>query len=122
MSDPLGVLLVAADRYGPVVAELGGWSAPMGIVLVADRMSERIVDSLEAVQVDEEHGHAGVVALRDADRARHAVAQQRAVVDHQRAGRRVDRQHLVGVLGGRRQHLGDGPGVRGATQPGEAGA
>lgn len=33
------VLLVAADTYGPVVAELGGWPAPMGIVLVADRMS-----------------------------------------------------------------------------------
>ena len=33
------VLLVAADANGPVVAELGGWSAPMGIVLVADRMS-----------------------------------------------------------------------------------
>jgi multicomponent Na+:H+ antiporter subunit D len=33
------VLLVAADARGPVVAELGGWPAPMGIVLVADRMS-----------------------------------------------------------------------------------
>lgn len=32
-------LTVAADRYGPVVAELGGWPAPMGIVLVADRLS-----------------------------------------------------------------------------------
>ncbi|BBG00607.1 MULTISPECIES: Na+/H+ antiporter subunit D [Pseudonocardia] len=34
-----GILLVAADRNGPVVAELGGWPAPMGIALVADRMS-----------------------------------------------------------------------------------
>lgn len=34
-----GVLLVSADSYGPVVAQLGGWPAPMGIVLVADRMS-----------------------------------------------------------------------------------
>ncbi|MFP5072250.1 Na+/H+ antiporter subunit D [Pseudonocardia nantongensis] len=33
------VLLVAADAHGPVVAELGGWPAPMGIVLVADRLS-----------------------------------------------------------------------------------
>ncbi|WP_255426386.1 Na+/H+ antiporter subunit D [Pseudonocardia sp. C8] len=33
------VLLVAADAHGPVVAELGGWSAPTGIVLVADRAS-----------------------------------------------------------------------------------
>ncbi|WP_433503431.1 Na+/H+ antiporter subunit D [Pseudonocardia halophobica] len=33
------LLLVAADRTGPVVAELGGWPAPVGIVLVADRLS-----------------------------------------------------------------------------------
>lgn len=41
------VLLVAADRggvadhqqSGPVVVELGGWPAPVGIVLVADRLS-----------------------------------------------------------------------------------
>jgi len=33
------VLLVMADRDGPVVAEIGGWPAPVGIVLVADRIS-----------------------------------------------------------------------------------
>jgi multicomponent Na+:H+ antiporter subunit D len=33
------VLLVAADRHGPLVAELGGWPAPVGIALVADRLS-----------------------------------------------------------------------------------
>jgi multicomponent Na+:H+ antiporter subunit D len=33
------VLLVAADTGGPVVAELGGWAAPIGIALVADRLS-----------------------------------------------------------------------------------
>jgi multicomponent Na+:H+ antiporter subunit D len=33
------VLLVAADTSGPVVAELGGWAAPVGIALVADRLS-----------------------------------------------------------------------------------
>jgi multicomponent Na+:H+ antiporter subunit D len=33
------VLLVEADRTGPVVVELGGWPAPVGIVLVADRLS-----------------------------------------------------------------------------------
>jgi multicomponent Na+:H+ antiporter subunit D len=33
------VLLVAADERGPVVAELGGWAAPVGIALVADRLS-----------------------------------------------------------------------------------
>jgi len=33
------VLLVAADRTGPLVVELGGWAAPVGIALVADRLS-----------------------------------------------------------------------------------
>ncbi|GEL26794.1 Na+/H+ antiporter subunit D [Pseudonocardia sulfidoxydans NBRC 16205] len=33
------VLLVQADRHGPVVSEVGGWPAPVGIVLVADRLS-----------------------------------------------------------------------------------
>jgi multicomponent Na+:H+ antiporter subunit D len=33
------VLLVVADRDGPIVAELGGWPAPVGIALVADRLS-----------------------------------------------------------------------------------
>lgn len=33
------VLLVAADSGGPVVTELGGWPAPIGVVLVADRLS-----------------------------------------------------------------------------------
>ena len=32
-------LLVAADRHGPVVLTLGGWSAPLGITLVVDRLS-----------------------------------------------------------------------------------
>ncbi|MFI0356803.1 Na+/H+ antiporter subunit D [Actinomadura sp. 9N407] len=32
-------LLVAADRSGPLVARLGGWPAPIGITLVADRLS-----------------------------------------------------------------------------------
>ena len=34
-----GVLLIAADRRGPVVTALGGWPAPVGIALVADRLS-----------------------------------------------------------------------------------
>ena len=33
------VLLVVADENGPVVAQLGGWAAPVGIALVADRLS-----------------------------------------------------------------------------------
>lgn len=33
------VLVVAADRDGPVVISLGGWPEPLGITLVADRLS-----------------------------------------------------------------------------------
>jgi multicomponent Na+:H+ antiporter subunit D len=33
------VLLVEVDRDGPIVAQAGGWFAPMGITLVADRFS-----------------------------------------------------------------------------------
>jgi multicomponent Na+:H+ antiporter subunit D len=33
------VLLVEVDRNGPIVAQAGGWPAPMGITLVADRFS-----------------------------------------------------------------------------------
>ncbi|WP_320669095.1 Na+/H+ antiporter subunit D [Patulibacter defluvii] len=33
------VLLVAADRDGPQVAAMGGWDPPLGITLVADRLS-----------------------------------------------------------------------------------
>ena len=33
------VLLVAADRDGPLVVQSGGWPAPIGITLVVDRLS-----------------------------------------------------------------------------------
>jgi len=33
------VLLAAADAHGPAVAHLGGWPAPLGITLVADRLA-----------------------------------------------------------------------------------
>jgi len=32
-------LLVEVDRHGPVAAQAGGWPAPLGITLVADRLS-----------------------------------------------------------------------------------
>ncbi len=34
-----GALLFVADDRGPIVAVLGGWAAPVGIALVADRLS-----------------------------------------------------------------------------------
>ncbi|MFI8852451.1 Na+/H+ antiporter subunit D [Streptomyces sp. NPDC053499] len=33
------LLLIAADRHGPQVMDAGGWAPPVGIVLVADRLS-----------------------------------------------------------------------------------
>lgn len=40
----LGIaLLVAVDAVGPLAMELGGWSAPFGIVLVVDRLSAVMV-------------------------------------------------------------------------------
>ena len=47
------VLLVAADRSGPVVAALGGWAPPVGIALVADRLSALLllVSTLVALAV-----------------------------------------------------------------------
>ena len=33
------VLLVGADRHGPLVIEIGGYGAPLGITLVVDRLS-----------------------------------------------------------------------------------
>jgi multicomponent Na+:H+ antiporter subunit D len=33
------ILLVEVDRNGPIVAQAGGWPAPLGITLVADRLA-----------------------------------------------------------------------------------
>ena len=33
------MLLVEVDRNGPIVAQAGGWPAPVGITLVADRLA-----------------------------------------------------------------------------------
>ncbi|QFY08755.1 Na+/H+ antiporter subunit D [Nonomuraea phyllanthi] len=37
------LLLAAADTRGPLVTELGGWPAPIGICLVADRLSTLVL-------------------------------------------------------------------------------
>ena len=37
------VLLVQAYRFGPVVVQVGGWPAPVGIVLVADQLAALMV-------------------------------------------------------------------------------
>ncbi|SEG96907.1 multicomponent Na+:H+ antiporter subunit D [Nonomuraea solani] len=43
------VLLVAADEHGPQVTELGGWASPIGICLVADRLSTLVLVVSSAV-------------------------------------------------------------------------
>jgi multicomponent Na+:H+ antiporter subunit D len=47
------VLLVRADRSGPVVIALGGWAPPVGIALVADRLAAllMLVSTLVALAV-----------------------------------------------------------------------
>ncbi|HEX5567224.1 MAG TPA: proton-conducting transporter membrane subunit [Streptomyces sp.] len=42
-------LLVLADRRGPLVADAGGWPAPAGISLVADRLSALLLTAALAV-------------------------------------------------------------------------
>ncbi|WP_188193184.1 Na+/H+ antiporter subunit D [Nonomuraea sp. SYSU D8015] len=43
------LLLVAVDRGGPLVTELGGWPSPIGICLVADRLSTLVLVVSSAV-------------------------------------------------------------------------
>ena len=66
---------------------------------VAGGVAERIVDVLEAVQVEEQHRDAAFLAARAHDRARQALGQQRAV---RQAGQRVVvrqvAQFLLGAL------------------------
>jgi multicomponent Na+:H+ antiporter subunit D len=47
------VLLVSVDQHGPIVAQAGGWPAPLGITLVADRFATimLVIGSLTLVSV-----------------------------------------------------------------------
>ena len=67
--------------------------------LVADRVAERVVDDLEAVEVEEQHRGAalGVMALRAADRLVEAVDEQHPV--RQPGERVVQRVVLQAPLG-----------------------
>ncbi len=44
-------LLIETDRNGPVVAQMGGWAAPAGITLVADRFSAIVLTVSAAMLV-----------------------------------------------------------------------
>ncbi|MFV0458667.1 MAG: Na+/H+ antiporter subunit D [Actinomycetales bacterium] len=43
------VLIYRTDTFGPVVSQAGGWPAPMGITLVADRLSALLLTTSAAV-------------------------------------------------------------------------
>ena len=62
--------------------------------LVADRVAERVVDGLEAVEVDEQHAEHAIVASHARERLLEAVGEHDPVGQ---AGERVV-QHLVGEL------------------------
>ena len=43
------VLMVGTDTYGPQAVHVGGWAAPIGIALVADRLSALMVTVSSAI-------------------------------------------------------------------------
>jgi hypothetical protein len=73
-------------------------------------VAEHVVDALEVVDVDEQHGGAGLLALGDRQRVQDAVAAQRAV---RQPGQRVVQRllaHLLLEVQAReadREHVGD---------------
>ena len=80
-------LVAAHARHGVVVAQRGAQPArDLLQQLVADVVAQRIVDELEAVEVDEQHRHLLVEALRLRQRLGEAIHQHRAVGQ---AGERV---------------------------------
>ncbi len=64
---------------------------------IADRVAQRIVDLLEAVEVERQHGEAGAGALRLGNRHAQAIGQERAVGQ---AGEVVVRRHVTQPLFG----------------------
>jgi hypothetical protein len=63
--------------------------------LVADPVAQRVVDVLEAVEVDEQHAHAPSAPARLRDRLRQALVQQQAV---RQPGQRVAGGHVLQAL------------------------
>ena len=89
--------LVAAEaRDGVALAHV--LLDPLGDLaqqLVADGMSERVVDDLEAVEVEEEHGELLVVAVGLGHRERQAVAEEEAV---RQVGQRIVEGEVLDLL------------------------
>ena len=78
---------------------------------VADRVSERVVDVLEAVEIEEQHRKLAAAPMRAGDRLSDAVGEQRAV---RQSGQRVVVRHVDDPLVGETpfRDLGLEPGVR----------
>ena len=86
--------LVAAEAGGHLVAADGGAQA-LGDgeqQAVAGVVAEAVVDDLEAVEVDEQHGDAAAAALDAGERALQAAHQQQAA---RQAGERVAQELLL---------------------------
>ena len=64
---------------------------------VADRVAERVVDVLEAVEIEEQHGELAVPPMRAGDRLSDAIGEQRPVGQ---AGQRVVVSHVHDALVG----------------------
>ena len=65
---------------------------------VADRMAERVVDVLEAVEIEKQHGELAAPAVRPGDRLPDPIGEQRAVGQ---AGQRVVMGHVHDALVGK---------------------
>ena len=73
-------------------------SATAGQQQVADRVAERVVDVLEAVEIEEQHGELAAPAVRAGDRLPDAIGEQRPVGQ---AGQRVVMRHVHDALVGK---------------------
>ena len=98
----VGIVEVLDDHHELVAAEAGeqvglaqrGGERPRHVLqqLVADAVAQRVVDVLEAVEVDEQHADAPPRPARLRDRLRQSLVQQQAV---RQAGQRVARRHVL---------------------------
>ena len=91
--------LVAAETRGGVLFPQAG-REPRGDrrqQQIADRVAERVVDVLEPVEVEEQHGKLAAPAMRAGDRLSDPVREQRAVGQ---AGQRVVMRHVDHALVG----------------------
>ena len=110
--------LVAAEARDRVARaqHLGEPPGQQAQQLVAGAVAERVVDELEAVEVEEQHGDRRPAARAVVERQREAVHEQRAV---RQAGQRVVQRLAAHLLLGAAALDGVGQHVRGGLQEGD---